>query len=381
MSGTVRFLHTSDWQLGMPANYLNEEARTRFSQARIDAIRTLGDLARKERCEFIVLAGDVFDDNQVARRTVARTMEALAAIKIPLFLLPGNHDCLDAATIYRSRVFREAKPANVQVLEDAKPVSVRYGVEVVGAPWTSKRPLRDLVASACQELQPVAGLLRICIGHGVVDTLSPDPDNPAMIRVASAEKALAEGRIHYLALGDRHSLTKVGESGRIWYSSAPEPTDYDEVEPGQALVIELGAKSCEVQKHEIGTWHYVLRKDIPMDGEPDVQTFRAWLEERADKERTLLKLAFVGTLPLRLKGALDALLEEASSRFAVVQIWDRHNALTVLPDDADFSDLQLSGFARETVTKLRAHAEGGGDQAGVARDALMLLTRLSGGGA
>jgi DNA repair exonuclease SbcCD nuclease subunit len=317
----------------------------------------------------------------VDRRTVSRAIEALSVIQIPVFLLPGNHDCLSAATIFRSKAFREARPANVHVLEDARSVAVRPGVEVVGAPWTSKRPLKDLVASAFQDLQPVPGLLRICVGHGAVDALAPDPDNPALIRVASAEKALTEGRIHYLALGDRHSLTEVGASGRIWYSSAPEPTDYDEIDPGQALVIELGAGICEVFKHQIGTWYYVRRTDIPMNGEADLQAFQAWLDQHGGKERTLLKLAFVGTLSLRLKGTLDALLEEFSSRFASVQIWERRNALTVLPNDADFSGLQLSGFARGTVTRLRTLAEGGGEQAGTARDALMLLTRLSGGGA
>ena len=71
---------------------------------------------------------------------------------------------------------------------------VRPGIEVVGAPWKSKRPLTDLVSTAADALEATVGVIRIMVGHGAVDQLSPDKDNPAFIRVADAEKALSEGR-------------------------------------------------------------------------------------------------------------------------------------------------------------------------------------------
>ena len=47
--------------------------------------------------------------------------------------------------------------------------------------------------------------------------------------------------MHYVALGDRHSTTEVGGTGRIWYSGAPEPTAYDEIDPGNVLIVDLSA--------------------------------------------------------------------------------------------------------------------------------------------
>ncbi len=94
-----RFLHSADWQLGMTRHFLSEEAQARFSQDRLDAVRALGRLARDEACEFVVVAGDVFESNQVDRRTIARAIEALRAIDVPVYLLPGNHDPLDAASV------------------------------------------------------------------------------------------------------------------------------------------------------------------------------------------------------------------------------------------------------------------------------------------
>ena len=68
------------------------------------------------------------------------------------------------------------------------------------------------------------------IGHGAVDTLSPDRNNPALIKMADAQSALQHGRYHYLALEDRHSFTEVGTSGRIYYCGTHEAYDFGEIE-------------------------------------------------------------------------------------------------------------------------------------------------------
>ena len=73
---TVRFIHTADWQLGMTRHFLEGEAQSRFSQARLDAILRIGDLARERRAEFVVVAGDVFETTQVSRQTGLRACEA-----------------------------------------------------------------------------------------------------------------------------------------------------------------------------------------------------------------------------------------------------------------------------------------------------------------
>ena len=189
----VRFLHSSDWQLGVTRHFLDAESQARWSAARFDAIRNLGQIAVKENCEFIVVAGDIFESNQVDRRTVVKACEAMSGIGVPIFLLPANHDPMDAGSVFLSKHWKERKPANVTVLEGfGLSRQVRPGVEVVGAPWTSKRPLFDLVASAADGLTADPGSLRVVVGHGAVDVLSPDRDNPAVIRVADAEKAIFE---------------------------------------------------------------------------------------------------------------------------------------------------------------------------------------------
>ena len=77
----VRFLHTSDWQLGMTRHFLEGEAQHRFTQSRIDRVRTVMQVAQDQECSFVVVAGDCFETNQVHRQTIVRTLEALQGMR------------------------------------------------------------------------------------------------------------------------------------------------------------------------------------------------------------------------------------------------------------------------------------------------------------
>jgi DNA repair exonuclease SbcCD nuclease subunit len=371
----LKFLHTGDWHLGMTRHFLNEEAEPRYQQDRLEALRRAGDIAAAEGCAFIVAAGDLFDSNHVDPRTVARTAEMLRAMPVPVYLLPGNHDAADASSVLCGAAFERVRPPHVHVLREPGAVEVAPGVELVAAPWRTRRPLLDLVQEACDALEP--GPLRILLGHGAVDVLSPDGDDPALIDVARAEAALAAGRVHYIALGDRHSVTSTGTSGRIWYAGSPEPTAFDEESPGHVLVVTLDRESVHVDRHRVGRWSF-RRMPFFFTGDDDLDAFADALHALLDKERTVVRLALVGTLTLHGNARLDAILEAARHVFAGVAISEGRSELAVVPEDSDFEGLQLVGFAREALDDLRATAATAGADAATARDALGLLIRLAG---
>ena len=373
----VRFLHTADWQLGMTRHFLAGEAQSRFDGARIDVIRKIGTLAEDEGCSFVVVCGDVFESNQVSSRVVSRAFDAMASTPgVRYYLLPGNHDPLDASSVYTSPKFTKSRPENVTVLTDSSPLSVAPGVELVAAPWFTRRPLTDLVADACNSLEE-SGAVRIVVGHGALDTLSPNKSDPALISLSSLEERIDAGQIHYAALGDRHSTTVEGRSERVWYSGAPEPTAYVEDDPGNVLVVELDAGEIDVKERSVGTWRF-LRKDWDLTQETDLNALEAWLSDIPDKDRTIVKLALVGQISLAQKARLDGLLERYGELLGALETWERRSELVVVPDEIDYDRLGLSGFAHEALQELALQAESTGDQALVARDALALLHRLVG---
>ncbi len=371
----MRFIHTSDWQLGMTRAFLTAEASARFSQDRIDAIRTLGRLAGEHEARFIVVAGDVFESNQLSRETLVRTLDALASLTVPVFLLPGNHDPLDGASIFSTKEFTAAPP-HIVVIRDRKPIPVPGfdGVEVVGAPWPTKHPNTDLCAELAAGLDPApAGIVRIAVCHGQTDNLSPDPSQPAIIDLARAEQAVREGRIHYLALGDRHSVTAVGETGRIRYSGAPVATDFVEEEPNRALLVDVDAERCEVTPLDVGDWHFVTRQ-FTVDEAADVERFRDWLDGLPAKQRTAVKVGFTGSVNLATAAALDEAMESRRELFASLRRRERTTDLAIVPDELDEDSVSLAGYAKATWEELLTQARAG-DQA--SQDALRLLYRLS----
>ena len=372
----TRFLHTGDWQLGMTRHFFSEGVQERFAQSRFDAIRELGRIAKEEDCLFMVVCGDVFESNLVDRKTVSRALEALKNVPVPVYLLPGNHDPLNAASVYRSTTFLERKPAHVHVIDDTTPIHFDESIEIVGIPWTSKRPLQDLVALTSEKLEPIADRLLVCVAHGMVDNLSPNPDDPSLISLHAAENAISQNKIHYLALGDRHSLTNVGDSGRIWYAGTPEPTDYNEAKPGFALVTTINEEGVTTKEVNVGKWKFIERKQIDLNTKEDIKALRGWLENLEDKERTIVKLRLVGTLSLSLHGELEELLSHVQEILGAVET--RINNLSVIPEDADFMDLGFSGFASYAVERLRSNVKESGPDSITSRDALALLVRLAG---
>jgi DNA repair exonuclease SbcCD nuclease subunit len=294
-------------------------------------------------------------------------------VTVPIYLLPGNHDPLDAASIYRSQEFTDGCPAHVYVLDTPGRHVVREGVEIVAAPWFSKAPLSDLVADALADIEPSDSVVRIVAGHGSV--LGIDRHNPAGISEPALSQAIAEGKARFAVLGDRHSTTQVTDG--VWYPGAPEVTSRREDDPGNVLVVTIDDAGVSVDTVGVGLWAFV-HHHADLTSSDDVDQLAEWLAAQPAKERTAVWLSLTGTLSVGSKARLDEVIDQAGDLYALIEFWDRHTDLAVLPEDNEFTNLGLSGFAQDAVDDLVALLQG--EQSDAARDALGLLYRLSGGG-
>jgi DNA repair exonuclease SbcCD nuclease subunit len=377
----VTILCSADWQLGMRRRFFGADAQARYTQARLDVIDRLAVLARERSADALVVAGDVFDANQVERHVVLRAAEALRDVGCPVFLLPGNHDSLEPGNVWHSAQWRRAVPPNVTVLTD-EPVVVGSGddtVEIVGAPWRTRRPATDPLGDLLSRLRP--GRRRLIVGHGRVDTLTPEQELPP-IELAVVERALSDGRADLVILGDRHSTTEVGTSGRIWYPGTPEVTDTDEVDPGNVLVATFSnaavpeaaatvAGSVDVESVHIGRWH-MLEHVVELDGSAALDELEAWFGGLPDKTRTYLRLGAIGSLDVADSMRLELLLDSLGEVLGGISR-SKHWDVRPRPDDAALDALGLTGPAKATLLDLQAAARTGDD---TAAHALTLLHRL-----
>jgi hypothetical protein len=263
-------------------------------------------------------------------------------------------------------------PSHVVVVTDTKPIEIVPGVEIVGAPWKSRRPLSDPAAPGYADLVPAAsGVRRILLAHGQLTSLSGGMSDVPTIDQAGLEAAVADGRLHYVGLGDRHSTTEVTE--RIWFSGTQEVTAPEETHPGNVLAVRLGQDSIEVEPHRVGAWHMV-EHHAELDGEESIQKLEDFFAELPEKERTYVRLAADGSLPLPLLSRLDAMVDAQGEVFASVERWAKFWTVRPAPDAADLDALQLSGPARAAMEELRQALAGGDEGAGAA---LTLMHRLA----
>lgn len=340
----------------------------------------MGSLAVEEGCSFVVVCGDVFETNQVSRRVLHRALSAMGeAGDIVSYLLPGNHEPLNASSIYYSPDFQN-RPDNVRLLDSMDSVEVEPGVDLIGAPWLTKEPSSDLVADACSRLPVKApdGRVRIVVGHGAVDDRAMGRLEPKTILTDPLESLIEQGRIHYVALGDRHSTTKVGDTGRIWYSGAPEPTNFREDDPGNVLVVDVDERRAEVTRTPVGKWRFI-EEDRTLSSGDDVALLGEWLEAIPDKRRTIVRLELTGQVSVEQKARLESLVATYGEELACLEEKSDWAQLAVVPDDADERMIGLSGYALDAWNELKAESSSAdADAARIAKEALAVMYRLAG---
>ena len=373
----VRFIHTSDLQLGMSRWFLGTDGQAVFDDDRLAAVRRLGELATETEAEFIVVAGDVFEHNSLSERVIGRALEELRALPVPVYLLPGNHDPLVADNIFR----RTENVAGVHVVDSTEPIQVREGVEILGVPWRSKFPTGDQVRVALEAQEPTDAV-RIGLAHGQTESFG-DELAPGLIDLSYVESRIADGTIDYLALGDSHSTASLSSTGAVWFSGSPETTDFaepgggGEADSGNALVVTIEKSSAsagatvDVVKHEVGRWQFEALAD-ELYGEDDVDAFLELLDSYPEKSRTVLKYALTGTLSLtdtqRLQDGIDARRHVFTALYERERLMDLH----LEPGEEEIDALSVGGVAAGALAELFDDAD---DQ--VARDAVNLMFRLA----
>ncbi len=209
--------------------------------------------------------------------------------------------------------------------------------------------------------------MRVLVAHGQWErrgTLATHQDLP----VDGIERALRDGLIHYVALGDRHSRT-IYLDGRAAHSGTHEATAPDEVDPGWVLLVGLdGAGRTQLEPIRIGRWSLVHRHHH-LTSSADILQLETWLASFGDPARTVVQLDLDGSLPLSECLDLEARLARAGASLASLRI--DPSGVVPLTDAADPADVGLSGAATTAFELLAA------ETTATSRAALQLLVRLA----
>ena len=170
--------------------------------------------------DLFMLPGDLFDSNRASEDTIVWAMDQLAALKMPVVMIPGNHDCLEEGGIYRRHDFN--KLPNVfflhealgQIIELPKLRAIVWGRGMADHSPEFK-PLQHMPA-------PRPGWWNLAMGHGIY--VGKDENSYRSSPISAGEILTSE--FDYIALGHHHALLDVsnGKTG-AYYCGAPAPMD------------------------------------------------------------------------------------------------------------------------------------------------------------
>jgi len=216
----MRFVHTSDWQLGMKAAHVGKAAE-KVRAARLEAIRNIQQLAREENVDFVLIAGDTFEDHGVGRKLVAEVGDLLAGFDCEVYLIPGNHDPWTLGGVWDHACERWSK--RIHVLAEPKVVEVKGGY-LYPCPLTQRWSDQDPTEWIPRESRDG---IRIGLAHGSLKSPLWEGQQNHPIAIDAAQRA----GLDYLALGDWHSVKEVpGRGGAV--SADPFRGSHCSLEPG-----------------------------------------------------------------------------------------------------------------------------------------------------
>jgi DNA repair exonuclease SbcCD nuclease subunit len=377
----MRLIHSSDLQIGKVFLYFEPEVAALLQDARNAAIRTLGDLAMKHGASTVLLAGDIYDKQQLAPQTIAKPIEAMRQFpSVTWHLMPGNHDHMRENGLWY-RLLRAGLPQNVRL--HTRPGAVKIidddgtPVFLLPAPLPHIANVDDLTAYMDKEVTP-EGAIRIGMAHGSIQGFGADGEASNYIEPTRTDTA----GLAYLAMGDWHRQVQVND--RVWYSGTPEP-DLFKRPPGSsgtlcnggtALLVDIaGVRAApKVSPIEVGRyrWHQVTKM---LTDDPQIDLLEAELRGLdPDLSRVVLDLQLTGTLSLAgRKRFEERIINGIGAAVCTMRLQDR--GLVLDPTEADLDDIDRSGFVRVAADRLKTMATDHSDQ-GAARLASLALRRL-----
>jgi DNA repair exonuclease SbcCD nuclease subunit len=380
----VRFLHTADLHLGMRITRFGDAAAVKIVEKRLECLEHILQVAKARNVDFVVMAGDLFDDACVDKVTAMRAYEMLSEKSpCPVFVLPGNHDPLLPGSVWDRTPWKEAREP-VVVLRERKEYDGPGGAKIVAAPLEWRRSPADPLDWASKEGETSA--VRIGVAHGSLSDIGvpiEKDDNP----ISAA--TIAAAKLDYLALGHWHGMRHYSDL-RAAYSGTPEPLGFPGID-----ARELGWEGSKEAYAAGGEDGNVLIVTVRKGEKPVIEPVRVarlvWRRELhpitpqtnwgisvidhfallPEQERTVVHLTLEGEIAPEEYHRLEELAQILEGRYFASEL--QKSRLELSPAERDITEVMGTGVLKKVYDELQTRAAE--DRA--AKRALSLLYRLA----
>jgi exonuclease SbcD len=353
----VRFIHTSDVHLD--TSFSGSGFPSRLGDRKREAIRgtfrRIIDDARASQVDFVLIAGDLFEQERITPDTFEFIRQQLAALSpVRVFISPGNHDPCIQGSPYRE----ESWPDNVHIFANEEFRSIELpeaGVRVTGFGFAHY----NLEEHHFQRLPALSNdLFNIVLSHGSdVSCVPAGKSKHGPFEIGE----IAGKNVQYCALGHYHQQHQIPNSvdgAQVWYCGIPEGRGWDEEGSCGYLFGEILGRAVRVES--IGCNQYPLNTlTVHCDSfSTREQVLDAILEQRGTlfDARTILRIRLAGALDPKLDLSLSELEERLAGELLHLQ-WD-DQTYPALDFESISQEKTIRGrFARVLNERIAAAAE------------------------
>ena len=280
------FIHCADLHLGSRfwgLSRTDPELADRLYRSTFKSFARIVD-AGIARADFMVIAGDAYDDLVETPRTRAAFVKELERFGKPVFMVTGNHDAVHS--------WSESIPYPANVTEFSRPDRVKITVrgrqvEIAGVSFDGPHTDENLVS----KLRGTPGIFTVGVVHCSVDTVGEGGGYaPCSVRDFKGKD------IQYWALGHIHKRMTVCQDPPAVYPGNIQGRHVNESGEKGCVLVSVTGDSVET---EFIPTQEVLWKDVTADitGKGNLRELVSSVKNEADND-AILSLTIEGKGPL-----------------------------------------------------------------------------------
>jgi len=364
----MRFLHTSDLQIGKPFGFADDDTLAVLRDARLDAIKRIGEIAVAKQASAVLVAGDIYDNVYPGLELLLRTIERMRQFPaVEWHLIPGNHDPHIANSPWE-RLLRTQLPPNIFIHTTPEPKPIGDGSAwVLPAILNHRHMSFDPTAGFDKAVSPTDAI-RIGLAHGSVRSFGSSESSTN--NVLAIDRA-ATAHLDYLALGDWHGMTRIDD--RTWYSGTPEP-DRFEVTTGQVLLVDVSPNTVPIVTPLESSRFFWHMEAATVNSASDVVALESHIRSlNPDLSRVLVDLRVSGTLDMAAREQFEQIITTGlASALRALRL--DVSELYLKPTTEELEAIDHIGFVRVAADQLSALAQDAANpQREIAAEALQRL--------
>lgn len=306
--------------------------------ARLTTLRRSLELARDRKADAFLIAGDLFEDNQVDDKLVAEVVRIFGEFSsLQIYILPGNHDPNSGPEAVWNRKAFLQPPVNVHVLRECGVIDLG-GAYLLASPLFQKLSTTDPSLKLADLARDIpADQIKIGITHGALAIEAKHQPNDFPIALNAASRI----GLDYLAIGHWHNWLAETDGGRIVMPGTPEPDRFSNDRSGNVAYFEIDGPGILPRVEAVNvstlTWRS-LGLDFLTQESSRASLVQALADLTDNAAKTVLRITLSGSVSPQIVTEVKAELAKAGEGFFLHQIFD---STRIALNDAERADLQL----------------------------------------